>query len=130
MLGRQMVRKVSRKTQELRQKYPVRKPKRFFVRESPGGLALSDLFEKDLFESRPDEEAIYRARRKGLLAGFGKHYRLIDLFCGAGGMTLGFTPEFGHRLRIIKGSGVMANSRVRSYAACRNRVDGGQSHGS
>jgi DNA (cytosine-5)-methyltransferase 1 len=76
--------------------YRTPKPKRFFVRESPRGLSLDDLFEKDLFESRPDEEAICRARRKGLLAGFGKSYRLVDLFSGAGGMTLGFSAEFGH----------------------------------
>jgi hypothetical protein len=86
--------------------YRTPKPKRFFVRESPRGLSLDDLFEKDLFESRPDEEAICRARRKGLLAAFGKSYRLVDLFSGAGGMTLGFSAEFGHSLGVIKRSGI------------------------
>lgn len=42
------------------------------------------------------EEDVYRARRAGLLAGVGFRPKLVDLFCGAGGMTLGFTGLFGH----------------------------------
>src|SRR5271166_4416173 len=30
------------------------------------------------------------------LKGSRKRYKLIDLFCGAGGLTLGFTHAFGH----------------------------------
>lgn len=72
------------------------RPLHFYVRESPRGVTLDELFKRDLFETKPDEEAVFRARRKGLIADFGKAYKLIDLFCGAGGMTLGFTGEFGH----------------------------------
>jgi len=41
-----------------------------------------------------DNESIYRARQKGLRIS-AKKYRLIDLFAGAGGLTLGFTNVFG-----------------------------------
>lgn len=46
--------------------------------------------------SMTDNEAVYRARLKGLLKEQTKTYRLIDLFAGAGGMTLGFTKSLGH----------------------------------
>jgi DNA (cytosine-5)-methyltransferase 1 len=42
-----------------------------------------------------DNESVYRAREKGLLWGTARTYRLIDLFAGAGGLTLGFTKAFG-----------------------------------
>lgn len=38
----------------------------------------------------------YRARQNRKGAPKGLKYRLIDLFCGAGGMTLGFSRKFGH----------------------------------
>ena len=43
-------------------------------------------------------------------------YRLIDLFCGAGGMTLGFTAVFGHNFQ-----SVWANDFDRDAAATYNR---------
>lgn len=43
-----------------------------------------------------DDEAIYYARLKGEFLKKKKRYKLIDLFAGAGGMTLGFSSAFGH----------------------------------
>jgi len=43
-----------------------------------------------------DEEAVYRARNQGKLLRRREKARLIDLFSGAGGMTLGFTKLCGH----------------------------------
>lgn len=43
-----------------------------------------------------EEEAVYHARENGSLVRTRKVPRLIDLFCGAGGMTLGFTKLCGH----------------------------------
>jgi DNA (cytosine-5)-methyltransferase 1 len=44
----------------------------------------------------PDDETVYFDRIKGKLLKSRKKYRLIDLFAGAGGMTLGFSRAFGH----------------------------------
>ena len=43
-----------------------------------------------------EEEAVYEARRCGVLAHKRNRPTLIDLFSGAGGMTLGFTKLCGH----------------------------------
>jgi DNA (cytosine-5)-methyltransferase 1 len=43
-----------------------------------------------------EEESVYHARARGTLPNFRERPRLIDLFCGAGGMTLGFTGLCGH----------------------------------
>lgn len=43
-----------------------------------------------------EEERVYEARSEGLLARKRKRFRLIDVFAGAGGMTLGFSKMFGH----------------------------------
>lgn len=43
-----------------------------------------------------EEQKVYEARDKGVLARKRKRYRLIDVFAGAGGMTLGFSKMFGH----------------------------------
>lgn len=48
------------------------------------------------FIRRTDDETTYYIREAGNLWEFGNSYRLIDLFCGAGGMTLGFHRAFGH----------------------------------
>ena len=40
--------------------------------------------------------AVYLSRQSGQLIKNSHRYRLIDLFAGAGGLTLGFTKEFGH----------------------------------
>lgn len=42
------------------------------------------------------DEAILKSRLDGLLLKSGLSFSLIDLFCGAGGMTLGFSESFGH----------------------------------
>jgi DNA (cytosine-5)-methyltransferase 1 len=48
------------------------------------------------YEIQADDEAIYLDRSKGLLVReTHTQYRLIDLFSGAGGLTLGFTKTFG-----------------------------------
>lgn len=49
---------------------------------------------------REDEEA-YRLRQASGLPKPKNPYKLIDLFCGAGGMTLGFTEAFGHHFKPI-----------------------------
>ena len=43
-----------------------------------------------------EEETIYLARKEGKLLDIPIKPRLIDLFCGAGGLTLGFTRLTGH----------------------------------
>ncbi len=43
-----------------------------------------------------EEEAVYLARQDGKLISFPIKPKLIDLFSGAGGMTLGFTKLTGH----------------------------------
>lgn len=42
-----------------------------------------------------DDESLYSLRQAGLLHDAGPSYRLVDLFCGAGGLTLGFSQFFG-----------------------------------
>lgn len=48
-----------------------------------------------------DDESVYKDRHEGKLISGRKRYRLIDLFAGAGGMTLGFTEEFSHPFRPV-----------------------------
>ncbi len=43
-----------------------------------------------------EEERVYEYRVEGKLARKGRRFRLIDVFAGAGGMTLGFSKSFGH----------------------------------
>ena len=47
------------------------------------------------YESLQDDEAVYRIRENGRLGLIPHHYKLIDLFSGAGGLTLGFTAMMG-----------------------------------
>ncbi|NQT20369.1 MAG: DNA (cytosine-5-)-methyltransferase, partial [Planctomycetes bacterium] len=48
-----------------------------------------------------EDEAVYLARKKrGVVRGT-RRYRLVDLFSGAGGLTLGFTRSFGHDFKCI-----------------------------
>lgn len=47
------------------------------------------------------DEATYRARMKDTLAGPSRPWKMVDLFCGAGGMTLGFTRAFGHHFESV-----------------------------
>lgn len=48
-----------------------------------------------------EELATYEARVTGPVRDTGERFRLIDAFCGAGGMTLGFTSQFGHRFEPV-----------------------------
>lgn len=43
-----------------------------------------------------EDQVIYESRTEGTLVKKRKKYRLIDLFAGAGGMSLGFSNRFGH----------------------------------
>jgi DNA (cytosine-5)-methyltransferase 1 len=43
-----------------------------------------------------EDQKIYESRKEGILVKKRKKYRLIDLFAGAGGMSLGFSERFGH----------------------------------
>lgn len=47
------------------------------------------------YTSLTDNESIYQLRQAGLLGEAVERYNLVDLFCGAGGLTLGFTQIFG-----------------------------------
>lgn len=48
-----------------------------------------------------EDEAIYRARCSEEKPKHEYIYRLIDLFSGAGGMSLGFSKEFGHPFQSV-----------------------------
>jgi len=48
------------------------------------------------YDTLTDNESVYRARQKFTLRDLDRTYRLIDLFAGAGGFTLGFTESFRH----------------------------------
>ena len=61
-------------------KYKATKPKTFYVRE---------------------DEQVYGLRTEGDLPKSRPSFKLIDLFCGAGGMTLGFTEPFGHHFKPV-----------------------------
>ncbi len=52
-----------------------------------------------------DDEAVYRARTTGDLR-LAAAPRLIDLFAGAGGLTLGFSRAFGHRFVPVWANGL------------------------
>ena len=47
------------------------------------------------YDMLTDNESVYRARQKGLLRESARTYRIVDLFSGAGGLTLGFTKALG-----------------------------------
>ncbi len=47
------------------------------------------------YDALTDNESVYRARQRGLLRESARTYRLVDLFAGAGGLTLGFTKLLG-----------------------------------
>ncbi len=52
--------------------------------------------EKDAKWLVREEQRVYEARSGGILGRKSKRYRLIDVFAGAGGMTLGFSKVCGH----------------------------------
>lgn len=48
-----------------------------------------------------EDQHAYETRSRGKLESPPGRYTLIDLFCGAGGMTLGFSKRFGHPFQPI-----------------------------
>ena len=48
-----------------------------------------------------EEENVYGARTEGEILKEHHRFRLIDVFCGAGGMTLGFSEHFGHAFQSV-----------------------------
>ena len=53
---------------------------------------LDNIKRLDIFK---EDQAIYEVRSSGNPPKERQKYRLIDLFAGAGGMTLGFSESFG-----------------------------------
>jgi DNA (cytosine-5)-methyltransferase 1 len=76
-----------------------------------------------------EEDAVYNARRDGKLLSFSVKPRLIGLFPGAGGMTLGFTKLTGHSFEPVWANDFNeyavktynANFRSRTSSASRAR---------
>src|SRR5258708_7753788 len=63
-------------------------------------------------------ESIYSQRQFGRLLKTGKRFRLIDLFAGAGGLTLGFSKQFGHTFQPVWANdfnGYAAQTRWRAF---------------
>lgn len=50
---------------------------------------------------KAEDERIYRLRTQGQQPESRKQFRLIDTFAGAGGMTLGFSPQLGHSFKPV-----------------------------
>jgi len=48
-----------------------------------------------------EEQRVYECRTEGVLARSRKRFRLVDVFAGAGGMTLGFSRSFGHAFESV-----------------------------
>ena len=48
-----------------------------------------------------EDQAVYKARAKDSLPKPRAVFKLIDLFCGAGGMSLGFSERFGHHFKSV-----------------------------
>lgn len=48
-----------------------------------------------------EDQRVYKSRFEGKLARRRKQFRLIDVFAGAGGMTLGFSQSFGHAFKSV-----------------------------
>ena len=61
-----------------------------------------------------EEQKIYDARGEGILVRKRKRFRLIDVFAGAGGMTLGFSKMFGHAFDSVWANDFNADC-VRTY---------------
>jgi len=62
-------------------------------------MYLSEIsVQKDILK---EDQAIYEARCSGQVSKISKKYRLIDLFSGAGGMSLGFSRKFGQPFKPV-----------------------------
>jgi DNA (cytosine-5)-methyltransferase 1 len=57
--------------------------------------------QKPAISTLREDEIVYDARLEGELPKRKPTFKLIDLFCGAGGMTLGFTEALGHHFKLI-----------------------------
>lgn len=57
--------------------------------------------EIDVVPFLKEDRATYRSRCSGKLLKNSKRYRLIDLFAGAGGMSLGFSERFGQPFQSV-----------------------------
>jgi DNA (cytosine-5)-methyltransferase 1 len=63
-----------------------------------------------------DEAGVYLARSQGDLLRKRTRFDLIDLFAGAGGMSLGFSEAFGHRFKSVWANDFNAHA-CRTYRA-------------
>jgi DNA (cytosine-5)-methyltransferase 1 len=61
-----------------------------------------------------EEEKVYGARGDGVFVRKRKRFRLIDVFAGAGGMTLGFSKMYGHAFDSVWANDFNADC-VRTY---------------
>ena len=65
----------------------------------------SNTYKKSIKEQRislvHEEEYVYKSRIKNELPHHKKPFKLIDLFSGAGGMTLGFSEAFGRHFKMV-----------------------------
>lgn len=68
----------------------------------------------NLKKARIDDEAVLYLRKNGALLKEGKSFGLIDLFSGAGGLTLGFSEFYGHAFRPVWANDINEFS-VRTY---------------
>lgn len=68
-----------------------------------GTYNMNKLHKKNKYEALliKEDESIYHARATNRHVPEYQRFKLVDLFCGAGGMTLGFTPAFGHHFKPI-----------------------------
>jgi DNA (cytosine-5)-methyltransferase 1 len=79
-----------------------------------------------------EEQKIYNARGEGILARKRKRFRLIDVFAGAGGMTLGFSKAFGHAFDSVWANDVDATcarthgTNFGDHATCGDIVENSQ----
>ncbi len=63
---------------------------------------IDNMFELDKSSVLAEDEATYASRCSGeLLDNNPKRFRLVDLFCGAGGMSLGFSEVFGQPFQSV-----------------------------
>ena len=66
--------------------------------------------------TRETDETVYMRRLEGALAPEGVPFRLVDLFAGAGGLTLGFSSRMGHSFEPVWANDYNAES-VATYNA-------------
>ena len=79
-----------------------------------GRQNLNYKINKDLNWIAREEQKVYNAREDGVLARKRKRFRLIDVFAGAGGMTLGFSKMLGHAFDSVWANDFNAHC-VRTY---------------